>query len=97
MARVGSSCAKTNTDGFMIYDSCRLNLKKDSVKVHYYQIDTDNPNEIRENRIENQKYTFEEDLVKINNFRFGKLFYKEDFLFTIYRVEDNDTLKFYKK
>lgn len=95
--RVGSSCAKTTTGGLMIYDSCRLNFKKDSVRIEYYQIDTDNPNEIRENRIESHKYTFNGNVVEINDFQYGKLFHKKDLLFALHRSENTDTLKFRKK
>lgn len=96
-ARVGSSCAKTSSGGYMIYDSCRLIFNQNKVKIQYYQVDTDNPQIMRENKIEYHRYTFNRNIIDIDSFQYGRLFYKKDLLFTLYRIESTDTLKFFKK
>lgn len=81
----------------MIYDSSRLIFNQNKIKIQYYQVDTDNPQIIRENKIEYHKYTFDRNIIDIDNFQYGRLFYKKDLLFTLYRIESTDTLKFIKK
>lgn len=97
-ARIGSSCAKTSTGGFMIYDSCRLYFSKDSVKIHYYQADDNNPRVITISKWKNYSYSFNENILNINDFQYKNLIYTDDTL--IYKNRNEyflETLKFIKE
>ena len=98
-AQIGSACAKTSTGGFMIYDSCRLYFKKDSVKINIYQTTTNDPIVRRKNLWGNYSYNFIKDTISIKGFDYEKLLYKNDTLIYFYKLDNGntETLKFIKQ
>lgn len=91
-AVVGSACAKTANGGFMIYDSCRLYFKKDSVKIHLYQVSTDTPSILRKSVWKSYLYRFNTDTVTIKGFDYEKLLYKGDTLVYFFKLDNGSLL-----